>query len=423
MVNACDMIKMVTRFSCETFGMLIAIIYLYTGIRNLTEYFVEKELAPALLSLILGLGTAWLALFLSEARAWSVLTREIRTKIADYGTTFAVVFFCGVPYWGGNYNLTPSAFGGDETNQTIATLKVGDDFAPTNGRAWFVNPFDCPAWGAFAAILPGLILTILFFFDHNVSSLLCQAAEFGLKKGTAFHWDFFVIGVQILITGLLGLPPVNGLIPQAPLHTDSLCEKRFLLKTDGEKEEVIVRCHEQRVSALMQASLIGCTLFYIRGIGYLPIAALDGLFIYMGIASFHGNTFYQRLVLFFTDPERLDARSLDYLNLVPMNIIYKFTLLQLGILAVIFAITLVPYIDALFPLCIAILVPMRSYKLPKWFGTEHTDTLDAREITPPEVVDAAQTQVQMRMANEVGSTTSPARALHEGVPPVPPLNL
>eukprot|EP00966_Prymnesium_polylepis_P089643 2075628-Prymnesium_polylepis.1 len=59
---------------------------------------------------------------------------------------------------------------------TIATLKVPDDFATTSGRAWFVNPFDTiPAWGALAAIVPGFILTVLFFFDHNVSSLLSQA--------------------------------------------------------------------------------------------------------------------------------------------------------------------------------------------------------------------------------------------------------
>ena len=31
---------------------------------------------------------------------------------------------------------------GEETNLTIATLKVPDHFATTSGRNWFVNPFD-----------------------------------------------------------------------------------------------------------------------------------------------------------------------------------------------------------------------------------------------------------------------------------------
>ena len=67
-INACRLISLVTRYSCETFGMLIAVIYLYTGGRNLISYFVTKELEPALLSLVLGLGTAWLALLLTGTR-------------------------------------------------------------------------------------------------------------------------------------------------------------------------------------------------------------------------------------------------------------------------------------------------------------------------------------------------------------------
>jgi hypothetical protein len=49
--------------------------------------------------------------------------------------------------------------------------------------------------GIFVALGPGIILTILFFFDHNVSSLLSQKREFHLKKPPAYHWDFFVLGI------------------------------------------------------------------------------------------------------------------------------------------------------------------------------------------------------------------------------------
>jgi len=360
---------------------LIAIIYIYNGVRNLVEYFVEKDLEPALLSLVLGLGTAWLALFLSAARSWSIFNKTARVYIADYGTTFSVLFFCAVPYFGDNYKLTPD-YVGYESNATISTLKVPSSFATASGRDWLVDLGDIPVWAVFAAIIPGFILTVLFFFDHNVSSLLCQAPEFGLKKGSAYHWDFFVVGVQILLTGLIGIPPVNGLIPQAPLHTDSLCEKRFRTDAHGKKVEIVVACHEQRVSGFSQATLIGLTLSYVRGIGYLPIATLDGLFLYMGIASFGGNTFFQRIVLFITDRDRRDARSLDFLDTVPLKIIHRYTLLQVAILMLIFGVTLAPYIDALFPVCIAILVPLRTYKLSKWFGAENVDALDSLGKAP-----------------------------------------
>ena len=44
-------------------------------------------------------------------------------------------------------------------------------------------------------------------------------------------------------------------------------------------------------------------------ISYLPICVLDGLFLYMGVASFGGNSFYERILLFITDKQRRYART------------------------------------------------------------------------------------------------------------------
>ena len=52
----------------------------------------------------------------------------------------------------------------------------------------------------------GVLLTILFFFDHNVSSLIAQGTEFPLKKPSGFHWDIFLLGLTTGVSGLLGLP-------------------------------------------------------------------------------------------------------------------------------------------------------------------------------------------------------------------------
>jgi len=78
---------------------------------------------------------------------------------------------------GANYDLTPAAHGDNITASTIATLDVPDAVEPSADRGWLINPADCPAWAIVLAIVPALILTVLFFFDHNVSSLLAQAAE------------------------------------------------------------------------------------------------------------------------------------------------------------------------------------------------------------------------------------------------------
>ena len=385
--GACAAVKLVTRFSCETFGMLIAVIYIFTGVTNLCSYFTHRESAAALLSVLLGLGTTLLALTLSGARAWSLFSRRTRVTIADYGAFSAVVIFCAAPYAGYLLHLTPTGCVGCLANETIATLEVPSSFGPTfTGRSWLVPLFDLSFVGVLVALPFGFFLTVLFFFDHNVSSILCQVPDFGLKKGSAYHWDFFVIGVMIVITGLLGVPPVNGLIPQAPLHTDSLCEKKWVTDSTGSRE-VIVKCYEQRVSNLAQAVLTGLTLLVLPLLGLLPIAALDGLFLYMGIASFGGSTFFSRIVLFCTDKERRTARRLPYLATVPMQTINCFTMTQLAILAAIFAVTRLPLVDGLFPVLIAVLVPLRIYIMPRIFTAAHVDAIDFKGAVPDQPPD------------------------------------
>ena len=423
--GACSAVKLVSRFSCETFGMLIATIYIVTGCTNLAGYFAEKSSAPALLSLVLGLGTTWLALTLSNARAWSAFSSRVRSTIADYAAFVACSIFCLLPYLGNLVYLTPSGCThGCAGNETIATLQVPVTFGPTAaGRSWLVSVGDCPAVGVAAALPLAIFLTVLFFFDHNVSSILCQAPEYGLRKGSAYHWDFFVVGFMIFVTGMLGLPPVNGLIPQAPLHTDSLCEKVFQREKDGRKVEVVAKCHEQRVSGLVQAVLIGLTLTVINSVGKLPIAALDGLFLFMGIASFGGNTFYERLVLFFTDKQRRHARSLPFLghsdgmaNAVPMKVIRRFTLLQLAILICIYGVTRMPFIDGFFPMLIAVLVPVRIYALPHLFGDAYVKAMDGNVIEPNDGDVEEVITSEPRMIPEA-STTEATTVSPEVAPP------
>ena len=65
-----------------------------------------------------------------------------------------------------------------------------------------------------AALLPALVITLLFFFDHSVSSQMAQQPEFRLEKPSAYHYDFFLLGIMTLACGLIGVPPVNGVLPQ-----------------------------------------------------------------------------------------------------------------------------------------------------------------------------------------------------------------
>lgn len=61
-----------------------------------------------------------------------------------------------------------------------------------------------------------------------------------------------MLGITTLVSGFLGLPAPNGLVPQAPDNTESLSVREQLDKKedDGEQEVRTTRVVEQRVSHL-----------------------------------------------------------------------------------------------------------------------------------------------------------------------------
>ena len=55
-LNLCDYVVYITRFSCETFGVLIALIYIYTGIYSVIKYYTDDEFSSALLQTFIAVG-------------------------------------------------------------------------------------------------------------------------------------------------------------------------------------------------------------------------------------------------------------------------------------------------------------------------------------------------------------------------------
>jgi len=78
---------------------------------------------------------------------------------------------------------------------------------------------------------------------------MAQGSEFPLRKPPGFHWDFFLLGICTFIAGLVGIPAPNGLIPQAPIHTQSLVVKGRLIKS-VEDEETAVNTRSATITAL-----------------------------------------------------------------------------------------------------------------------------------------------------------------------------
>lgn len=392
--NSCSLLKYVTQFSCETFGVLIALIYLYTGLEGMAKMLKKDEYTfpCGLLQFIIAIGTALTSSWLTHARHWHIFTEDVRSIISDYGATVSIVLWSAVPY-----------LASDRLSSVdhVPTLYVPLKFATTSGRSWLVNFGDIPAWGVFAAVFPGMIIALLFFFDHNVSSIIAQHRDYGLRKGTAFHWDYFVVGVCTIITGILGIPPTNGLIPQAPLHVKSVIVKRRVMTADGQPTSAfeIERIYEQRVTNLMQSVLTGLGMIrpFSEALRAIPTAVLYGLFLFLGLQSFEENEFPARVALFFTDPVLLRAASLRHssshgsistsmmhlLKTLSTQTIWRFTAIQCFMCALIFGITFTPA-EVIFPVLIGLLVVLRQYGLPCWFSVEELDILDKAVLSDEE---------------------------------------
>lgn len=293
--NSVNFMRYVTKFSCDVFGFFINIVYIQKGIQILTHQFSLTDTAGAFASIMLAL---IMAIFGISAQMFGTkshyLSHNIRSFIRDYSTPLCVIFFTGFIHFGGRLD-----------DVKFPKLPITRSFHPTDtinrGPNWLIHFWeDITVGQVFLAIPFAILLTILFYYDHNISSLMCQSSEFPLKKPASFHYDFFLLGVTTGIAGLIGIPAPNGLIPQAPLHTYSLCIYEYDYKTGINK---ITKVVEQRLSNTFQGliTLVMMTRPFLVVLGLIPQGVLAGLFWIMAITTIDGTDVVRRLRFIFTD--------------------------------------------------------------------------------------------------------------------------
>lgn len=144
-----------------------------------------------------------------------------------------------------------------------------------------------------------------------------------------------------------------------------------------------IEVKEQRLSNLLQATMVGGCVAAMPLLKKIPTSVLWGYFAFMAIESLPGNQFWERILLLFTAPSRrykvLEEYHTTFVETVPFKTIAMFTLFQTMYLLVCFGITWIPIAGVLFPLMIMLLVPVRQYILPKLFKGAHLTDLDAAE--------------------------------------------
>ncbi|KAL8717951.1 MAG: hypothetical protein Q9225_004858 [Loekoesia sp. 1 TL-2023] len=373
--NACNGLTYVTRFSCDIFGFYVAFIYLQKGIQVLTRQWAAGE-AAAYLSITVALLVLMVAYLCGVIGGSSLFQRYVRKFIEDYGTSLTIMFFTGFVHIGRMRSVD------------LDTLPTSKAFFPTQDRGWFIHFWNIDVGDVFLAIPFAVLLTILFYFDHNVSSLIAQGTEFPLRKPAGFHWDLFLLGLTTGVGGLLGIPFPNGLIPQAPFHTNALCVTRQVSNESetgdakGHTTRVVDHVVEQRVSNLAQGLL---TLGTMSGpllivLHLIPRGVLAGLFFVMGVQALEGNGITLKM-LYLAKDRSFTTASEPLSRIRRKEAVWYFVALELLGFGATFAIT--QTIAAIgFPIIILLLIPVRTFLLPKYFTQEELAVLDAPTASP-----------------------------------------
>lgn len=153
--NACNALTYVTRFSCDIFGFYVAFIYLQKGIQVLTRQWAETGEAAAYLSIVTSLLVLVFGYGCGIIGNSNLFQRYVRKFVEDYGTPLTLIFFTGFVHIGRMEGVE------------LARLPTSRAFHPTQERGWFIHFWDIDVGDVFLAIPFALLLTILFYFDHN----------------------------------------------------------------------------------------------------------------------------------------------------------------------------------------------------------------------------------------------------------------
>jgi len=367
--DASCLMRFFTRFTDEIFAALITLIFIYEAVKAIIRIFERTYQSEsishdvAFLSLILALGTFFIASNLARFRRSRYLFPWMREFLADFGPAIALL----------GMTIVALVFRGDVS---LDRLPAPAEFKPTleTRTSWWIDPFQVPNWVCFAAIGPAILVAVLVYLDQNITARLMNNPDNKLEKGPAYHWDLAIMAFMIAGCSLFGLPWLVAATVRSLNHLRSLATVEEIT-TGGETRERIIHVREHRVTGLVIHLLSGLALLLLPFLQEIPMAVLYGLFLYMGVVSIAGNQFFTRMSLWLMD-RGMYPRT-HYVRRVPNLVIHAFTLLQLTCLGLLWLLKESRW-GILFPLFIVLLAPIRAI-MGRFFSEAHLAALDAEE--------------------------------------------
>lgn len=236
--GASDLIHHFTRFTDDTFSVLISLGFISEACKNLAKQFSSHaipcpagnhtDLSSPLLSLLVAVGTWLLASFLSKLRSTRLLTASLRNALSDFGPPVAIATMSVLPRLILPIvplpSLAPPAATGAAAAAAAgaASSALSASLATSSGRPWLVPLPDLPPWAAAACAVPAALLTLLIFLDQNITTRLLDAPENKLRKGCGYHLDLAILGLLMVLSAVAGAPWMVASTVPSLAHVRSL---------------------------------------------------------------------------------------------------------------------------------------------------------------------------------------------------------
>ncbi|XP_069010952.1 anion exchange protein 3 [Embiotoca jacksoni] len=386
------LVRYISPFTQEIFAFLISLIFIYETFSKLFKVFREHPLMAmypthsttgeedyqnpvfnqpntALLSLVLMMGTFFVAFFLRKFRNSRFLGGKARRVIGDFGIPISILVSVLLDY--------------SVTDTYTQKLNVPSGFSVTSPdkRGWFISPFGdkqpFPTWMMGASVVPALLVFILIFMETQITSLIVSKKERRLVKGSGFHLDLLLIVILGAICPLFGLPWLTAATVRSVTHVNALTVMSKAT-APGEKP-MIQEVKDQRLTGLLVAVLVGMSIVMTDVLRHIPLAVLFGIFLYMGVTSLTGIQLYERITLMVTPAKHHPDHI--YVTKVKTWRMNMFTIIQL---ACIVALWVVKSTEAslAFPFVLIMTVPLRRLILSRIFEERELQALDCDEDSP-----------------------------------------
>jgi hypothetical protein len=361
-----QLIRFCTRFTDEIFNALLSLNFIYEACSSLKRNFQLSDpsnLTMPFVSLGMALSTAYLTMKVATFDQSKYLNQKARTIVKDFGpvTVFVMMSILNQRSW--------------IRSLGVPTLAVSSTFQLAGSRPWLVDINGVPNTVKFLCAAPALLLTALFYMDHNISIRVVNNPDNKMKKGPAYNLDMIALG---LITGglsLLGLPWMCGATVQSLNHVRAMTDVAYNVKT-GEKEVMSV-CETRTVPFLVHALMLG-TLGLLPVLSFVPTPVVAGVFLFLGRRLMTGNSFLQRVRDTFVEKNRLPK---DHpIRYIGRKKTFAFTGVQILCLIGLWCFKQNTATSIFFPGVIGLLILIRAKVLPLFFTED--ELTDLGDPTP-----------------------------------------